>query len=252
MEFYVIVCMFGLVVGSFLNVLIDRMPRGQSVIWKPSHCDYCKKQLRWFELIPVLSYVLQGGSCRRCHKRLSFQYPIVELLTALGFLSVFLYVGDLTTHFFLMLVIFCSAVVIFFIDLKHQIIPDSMLVIAGISIVLLGTTLTPFERGVHMLTALSCGLGFFLLWVVTRGRGLGFGDVKLAFVIGLLLGYPSAVVGLYVAFLTGALVGVILMILRFARMKSRIAFGPFLLLGAIISIWFGERILNWWNMIMYL
>lgn len=252
MELYSIIFIFGLVVGSFLNVLIDRMPRGENIAWKPSHCDFCKKPLRWFELIPVLSYLLQGGRCRRCHKRLSLQYPLVELLTALGFLTVFFYAGDLTINFFLMLIIFCAAVVIFFIDLKHQIIPDSMLVVAGLPIVILGMNIAAYDRGIHMLTAISCGMGFFLLWAATGGRGLGFGDVKLSFVIGLLLGYPSAVIGLYVAFLTGALVGVILMILRVARMKSRIAFGPFLILGALVSLWFGEQILGWWHTLLYL
>ncbi len=252
MEIYSIVFVFGLVIGSFLNVLIDRMPKGENIAWKPSHCDFCKKPLRWFELIPVFSYLLQGGKCRRCHKRLSLQYPTVELLTALGFLAVFYYAGDLTVNFFLMLIIFCAAVVIFFIDLKHQIIPDSMLVVTGLCVAILGMNVAPYDRGIHMLTALSCGAGFFLLWAVTRGRGLGFGDVKLAFVIGLLLGYPSAVIGLYVAFLTGALVGVILIILRVARMKSRIAFGPFLILGATVSLSLGDRILDWWHTLLYL
>lgn len=236
----------GLAIGSFLNVVIDRVPRGEDIVVKPSHCDYCKQRLRWYELIPLLSYLLQGGRCRRCHKRLSWQYPLIEFITGVGFVSVYLLGFTSLLDLVMKCAIFAAGLVIFMIDRKHQIIPDSMLIGILLATVVLALPLSGADRLTHVITAVSCG-GFFLaLWLGTKGRGIGFGDVKLAFVLGLLLGFPGALIACYVAFLTGAIWGVILMITHKARMKSRIAFGPFLLLGIVVSHVFGAAIWAWW------
>lgn len=240
-----LVFIFGLVVGSFLNVLIDRIPKGENFVWKPSHCDYCKRPLRWFELIPVFSFILQGGTCRRCHKRLSLRYPISELLTAGGFVLLMPYNETMFTTYPLALIIFSAAVVIFFIDLKHQIIPDGALITIAVALLFLAIPLPPGLRLQHILAGGISALGFFSLWVATKGRGLGFGDVKLVLLIGLLLGYPGTVVALYVAFLTGAVTGVILIIANRAKMKTRIAFGPFLILGAVVAVFYSNPIVAW-------
>ena len=245
-----IVFVLGLVVGSFLNVLIDRIPRGENVVWLPSHCDFCKKSLRWYELFPVLSFLIQGGRCRHCKKRLSIQYPFIELLTAGGFVALLPYAAETPFYYVGTLIIFSVAVVIFFIDLKHQIIPDGALMILAGVLLLLAIPLSPLMRWYHLLTGAISGLGFFLLWAGTRGRGLGLGDVKLVLLMGVLLGYPRMVIALYVAFLTGAATGVILIITNRAKMGSRIAFGPFLILGGICAIVFGERIFAWFNRLL--
>ncbi len=242
----IFVFLLGLVVGSFLNVLIDRIPRGENIVWKPSHCDFCKKTLRWFELIPLFSFLAQKGRCRRCHKRLSFQYPAIELVTGVGFVWLLTYQTSLLP-FALHAVIFCAFVVLFVIDYKLQILPDSILVVLLVAILLLAPTITPQARLSHAYTSIISGLGFLGLWLGTRGRGLGFGDVKLVTLLGLLLGYPTIVIALYIAFLTGATAGVILMITHRARLKSRIAFGPFLITGAIASNIWGEQVLAWWR-----
>lgn len=242
---FLLAILFGLVVGSFLNVLIDRIPRGENVIWKPSHCNFCKKSLRWFELVPVLSFLVQGGRCRRCKKRLSIQYPLIELVTACGFVLLLPSAVVTPVGYVLALIIYSVAVVIFVIDLKHQIIPDGALLVLAGALILLAVPLSFMERWQHLLTACVSGLGFFLLWIITRGRGLGFGDVKLVFLIALLLGYPLTVVALYIAFLTGAMTGVILILVNRAKMKTRIAFGPFLIGGALCATVLGERILVW-------
>lgn len=242
---FLLATFFGLVVGSFLNVLIDRIPQGENVIWKPSHCDFCKKPLRWFELVPVLSFLVQGGRCRRCKKRLSIQYPVIELVTACGFVLLLPSAAVTPVGYVLALIIYSAAVVIFVIDLKHQIIPDGVLLVLAGALILLAVPLSSMERWQHLLTACVSGLGFFLLWIITRGRGLGFGDVKLVFLIALLLGYPLTVVALYIAFLTGAMTGVILILVNRAKMKTRIAFGPFLIGGALCATVLGERILVW-------
>lgn len=222
--------LLGAAVGSFLNVLIDRIPRGEDIISKPSHCDFCKKRLRWFELVPLVSFVFQRGRCRRCSKKLSMQYPLVESATAIGFV--------LFTPHVLTLAVFCALLVIFVVDLKHQIIPDSMTGIVFFAAIARGPGIG------EVISGAVAGMSFYALWRVTRGRGLGFGDVKLAAALGLVLGYPHILIGLYTAFLTGALWGVILMITRRAGMKTKIAFGPFLVLGWTVSELWGDELLR--------
>ncbi len=228
----------GLAVGSFLNVLIDRLPNGESVLIGRSHCDFCKKTLRWYELLPVISWIMQGGKCRRCHKRLSIQYPLIELVTAVGFIFLYQLLASSMLSLFAYALIFSSLLVIFVADFKYQIIPDSMIA-AGI----LGALLVLFFPMNHKLfimnyifSAVGASLFFLTLWFITRGRGMGFGDVKLAFLLGLLLGFPRIIVAFYIAFLTGALVGVILILSGKKSLKSNVPFGPFLILGAVAAL----------------
>ncbi len=239
-----ILFLLGLSIGSFLNVLIDRLPNGESVIWGRSRCDHCKKPLRWFELVPVISWAMQGGRCLRCHKKLSLQYPLVELATGFGFA----YLGfTLPQPFFLAsLVVFSSLLVIFVADWKYQIIPDSMVVVGTAAATIVWAYIGKDTLVSHVTVGVLTSLFFGALWLVTRGRGMGLGDVKLVFLLGLLLGYPGIIVALYVAFLTGAVVGVILVMARKKSLKSSVAFGPFLVIGALVALIGGESILAWW------
>lgn len=247
---------FGLFVGSFINVLIDRLPKGESVVWGRSRCDHCRKTLRWYELIPLLSFILQKGRCRRCHKKLSVQYPVVELATGLGFVIIFFFHwpdwsnwSDWIISSFSYTLIFSSLIVIFVADLKYQIIPDSMVVmgIVGVGMRLIGQIGSIGQIGATLFPALGATGFFFMLFVITRGRGIGFGDVKLGFLMGLLLGYPKIIVALYIAFLTGAIVGVILVITKKKSLKSAVPFGPFLIMGTVSAMVWGERIMSIWS-----
>ena len=245
--------LLGLSIGSFLNVLIDRLPRGKNVITGRSVCDYCKKTLRWFELIPLLSFFLQGGRCRRCKKHLSWQYPLIELVTGVGFAGIALQSQALAFPQSLALVgwllVFGSLLVIFVADFKYQIIPDSMVVlgiIGGIGI--LQSQALEFPQSLALwLSAMGASTFFFLLFLITRGRGMGLGDVKLAFLMGLLLGFPKIIVASYLAFLTGAMVGVILILVGKKKLKERIAFGPFLVAGTVIALIWGQQLIKWWG-----
>lgn len=225
---------FGLAVGSFLNVVIDRLPKGENIISGRSRCDHCGKTLRWFELIPLLSFVLQRGRCLRCGKQLSVQYPIVEMATALGF--AFLYPS------FSYILIFISLFVIFVADLKYQIIPDSMLIVGVVGVL--------FQGRPMWLAGFGASLFFLILFLITRGRGIGFGDVKLGFLMGLLLGFPYIVIALYIAFLTGATAGVILILGKMKTLKSAVPFGPFLIWGTVAGLMWGEKILALWQKIL--
>ncbi len=245
----------GISIGSFLNVLIDRLPKGEDVVFGRSRCDYCGKTLRWFELIPLLSYLMQRGRCLRCGKGLSLQYPLVECVTGVLFILAFVYGGIPSNdiHFwcrFGALLAGLSATVVMVVsDFKYQILPDSMLIVLLVSGLVVQTPIDIRQMLIHGAVGITTGLFFYLLWAGTRGKGMGFGDVKLSAVLGAVLGFPQTIIALYTAFLTGAFYGVILMIRRKAGMKSKIPFGPFLLFGAVISIFWTYRIIRWWGFI---
>lgn len=228
--YFLLVFLLGLSVGSFLNVLIDRLANGESIWLGRSHCDWCKKPLRWYELIPVLSFIIQRGRCRRCHKKISLQYPLVELAAGTIFV----------TQPWASWIILSALLVIFVADLKYMIIPDSMIVVGLLGVV---------TRG-NWLAALVAAIFFLILFLLTRGKGMGFGDVKLAFLLGFWLGFPHVVIALYLAFLTGAVTGVTLILTGKKGLKSKIAFGPFLVLGAVLTYLYSSWILAWWEGIL--
>lgn len=235
--------LFGVAIGSFSNVVIDRLPEGESIVFGRSHCDYCRTTLSWYELIPVFSFLIQGGRCRHCRKKLSFQYPIIEMLSGLGYALSYIFAsGDVFQAIIgsaLWTVVLISGVS----DIKYQLLPDSMTVLLAI----LGIFLHVIERSFPLATILSACIAcafFYFLWRITKGKGMGFGDVKLAFSMGIFLGFPNIIIALYIAFLTGALLGVILLLGGRARFATKIAFGPFLLFGTFISYWWGGVILR--------
>jgi len=257
-----ILFVLGICVGSFLNVLIDRIPNNQSPLKGRSHCDKCKKTLEWHDLIPLISYLYLKGKCRHCRAHISFYYPLVELITGIMFVIIFLYLRDLRftiydlrffLHYFYYLFILSSFIVIFFTDLKYGIIPDKILYPAAVISTIYNLSFTIYSPIVNhqssIINNIFSGAGAFLfflaLYLVTKGKGMGFGDVKLAFLIGIVLGFPKILAALYLAFLTGAICGIILIIWRKKKLKGgTIPFGPFLIIGAVLSLFFGEKIIQ--------
>lgn len=251
----------GLCVGSFLNVLIDRLPKEEQVFRGRSYCDHCHHQLAWYDLIPVLSWLCLRGRCRYCYSPISWQYPVVEIITGLSFVFIYQWVMswcsaslDCCVATLLHGYIASSLIVIFFTDLKYQIIPDKV-VFSGIGLALLFHLFhrprSPFAYASgHLGGVLPAGLGaagFFLcLFLLTRGKGMGMGDVKLALFMGLFLGFPKIVIAFYLAFLTGALLGVILILLKKKKFGEHIPFGPFLVGGTLGAMFWGEKILRLW------
>lgn len=266
--------MIGLAIGSFLNVLIDRLPQEESITGR-SHCDYCKKDLAWYDLLPILSYVYLGARCRYCGKKVSFFYPLVEAITGLAFVFTIARIGPtssldklgtslgvkeigavggalLTLHFgvlqlLAMLGIVSCAIVIFFSDLKYQIIPDSIQIaffaFSFLFLVTKGVTAKVFFD--QVIAAFVIMLPILVLFLLTKARGMGFGDVKLAFNIGFLLGIFGGLGALYTGFITGAAVGVILILIGKKKLKSKIAFGPFLVLGFLAMLFFEIPVFQW-------
>jgi len=245
--------LIGLFIGSFLNVLVDRLPREESVIKGRSHCERCKNELAWFDLIPLFSFIALKGKCRYCHAHLSFYYPIVEVITGILFVLVFIFVNQEDVTYKVLsiryvwellyyLFITSSLIVIFFTDLRYGIIPDKIIfpaiLVSATYLILLNVQHSMLP---YLFSALGACLFFLFLFLITKGRGMGFGDVKFAFLMGLILGFPKIVVSLYVAFLTGAIVGCILIIWRKKKLSgTSIPFGPFLAIGVLVAIFYGE------------
>ncbi|MCJ7740544.1 prepilin peptidase [Candidatus Microgenomates bacterium] len=234
----------GLCIGSFLNVLIDRLPKGKSVVSGRSHCDYCRHTLAWYDLIPLFSFLYLRRKCRYCQKVISWQYPVIELLTGAFFVLVYLLDNQnyqlLITNY--QLIIISGLIVIFFADLKFRIIPDQVLIVLIAASFLFDLF---YEQNLllgHLLAAIVFGAFFLILFLFTKGKGMGFGDVKFAFFMGLFLGYPKIIVAFYLSFLTGAAVSLILILAGKKTMKSTIPFGPFLIVSTIISQFMGNQL----------
>jgi len=229
----ILIFVFGLAVGSFLNVIICRLETKESIIFSRSHCPHCRAVLKWYDLIPVLSFLIQKGRCRYCGKKISWQYPVVEITTGLLFLLIFN--QFLILNFFYYLIIISFLLIIFVYDLKHYIIPDKI-VYPAIGIALLyALFLIPDSLFNHFLAAILAS-GFFLsLVLISKGKWMGLGDVKLAFLMGLVLGWTNILTVLFLAFFSGAVIGLGLIIFGKKSIKSQIPFGPFLA-GATIAV----------------
>lgn len=239
----------GLFLGSFLAVLGWRLPRRRPVVWDRSRCDRCHNVLQWYELIPILSYILQRGRCRKCGVRLSLLYPVSEIACGIGLAVLFWHFGFSLSFLFASIAL-VAALVLCVSDILYQVLPDGVMAIFGVGIAAF-VFLQPEPTITSRLLTAGLSAGFFgLLYFFTRGRGMGLGDVKLAFVLGFLLDYPGMIVALYAAFLTGAAVGVILILGRYLKLKSRIAFGPFLFLGTVITLLCGDTLIAFWREVL--
>lgn len=231
--------LFGISVGSFLNVLIDRLPKGEQVFQGRSYCDCCRKTIAWYDLTPLLSFLLLGGKCRYCKEPISWYNPLVETTT--GFAYLLVYSSQLPiTKFVFSLIVISGSIVIFFTDLKYRIIPDQILILLIVSSFIFVYFFADESFLNYLLSGLFMFFVFLFLFLLTSAKGMGFGDVKYSFFMGLFLGFPKVVVSFYLAFLTGALFSLILIIKGKKRLKGTIAFGPFLVMATIIAFFWGE------------
>ena len=229
------------------------MPAGESIWVGRSHCDNCRKTLNWYDLVPVVSFIILQRKCRSCHKKISWQYPLVETATGLIFLFTYAsmihiieaeFIGLSLIYF---LLVSGSLIVIFVTDLKYRIIPDQILIFMTVISLVYQSIYFPQLLTVNLMAGILSMLFFLFLVIVTKGKGMGLGDVKLAFVMGLMLGFPKIITALYLSFLTGAAVSLILILTRKKSMKSTIAFGPFLVYATFISLFFGTTLWVWFK-----
>jgi len=268
----IIYFVLGLAVGSFLNVLSLRYQPGQSILFRKdiffgrSHCLHCGRILRWYELLPLVSFVIQKGRCRSCGTALSWQYPLVEFLS--GILAVIWLVYFSRQLNWLQLAIFLVASYLLLlqslIDFRWGVIPDQLnLLLAVLGIILIfinqpisfigsyGRIFSPLwlSSGLainRLASALLSLLIFGAIILFSRGRGMGWGDFKLAGALGLLLGWPDALLGFMLSFVIGAAAGLILLLMKKKSLKDSVPFGPFLALGALLVMFWGENIVRFY------
>lgn len=241
-----LIFVLGLLVGSFLNVVILRLNTGRSIASGRSACARCNRVLTWYELVPVFSFLALRGKCRTCRLPISFQYPIVELITAVLFIIFYIRM-PLASSFssyswlaFLFSIVVAGLLLVAAVyDARHKILPDIIiypfLLLSLIAISVKATLFPAFSEGRAIFDGVLVGLPFFLLWAFSRGRLMGFGDVKLTLGIGWLLGLSAGFSAIILAFWIGAVFGLLLIALSHNHsMKSQVPFGPFLILGTLI------------------
>ncbi|MBI2451201.1 MAG: prepilin peptidase [Parcubacteria group bacterium] len=252
---------FGLAIGSFLNVVIARLDTNQSIVGDRSRCPHCDKILRWYELAPLISFIVQKGRCRNCQKSISCHYPVVEISTGSLFLLIFNQFSisnfSIINLFSLIYWLFIASIliIIFVYDFKYYIIPDkiiwpAILISSGFNALNLFLVPDPkfqiFHLIWHIIFSQIGAIFFLILIIISKGEWMGLGDVKLAVLMGLILGWPKILAALFFSFMIGSFVSVILMIFKRKNIKDRIPFGPFLILGTFIALFLGDQVLNWY------
>ncbi len=238
-----LVFIFGLFVGSFLNVCIYRIYRKQSIVFPPSRCPDCGKRLGVSELVPVFSWLFQGGRCRGCHERISWRYPVVELATGVTYALLFAYFPGV--DFIIQVFFYSILIIVFFIDLEHQIIPNRLVIVLLIYAVAI-QVLRPVHSRPEALIGVAVGGGFLLLLAIVSKGGMGGGDVKLMLALGLWFGWQKTLLLMFLAFLGGGLLSIFLLATGIKKRKDGIAFGPFLIVAALITTIWGRDILQWY------
>ena len=255
---YAVLGFAGLCIGSFFNVLIWRIPRGESIVWPPSHCGKCGARIRAFDNIPVLSYLFLWGKCRSCKARISFVYPLVEILTAVALIVFWVLLGvtPATPWYNNIIPLFQVASLILLIpisviDIRHYIIPDRftlpfLAIALGISFMPGG--LSPVES---LVGALAGGGSLFVMgvigsFVMKKGDAMGLGDVKLMAYLGALWGYQAALTGIAFGALFGAIAGGVMILTKKLDDDHRLPFGPYLAAGTVAAVFAGERIWEWY------
>ncbi len=262
--------LFGLVIGSFLNVCIVRLPRGRSIVKPPSHCPRCKDPIRFYDNIPIISFLLLRGKCRSCGEPISWRYPIVELMNGLFYVWIMREFG-LGGEAVLIMAFVSSLIVVTFIDLDHQIIPD-LITLPGI---LIGLTLAPFfmypltdalpfhlgsllpHDGIYLTAFINSFIGMImggaplfligLIWEKLRHvEAMGGGDVKLMGMVGSFLGWKGALLTIMLGAVSGSVIGILLIVFKHHKMEKVIPFGPFLAAGAVASAFYGADIISWY------
>lgn len=238
-----LVFLFGLIIGSFLNVCIYRIPLEKSIATPPSSCRNCGARLKPNDLFPLISWFALGGKCRYCNEPISIRYTIVELLTGILHATVFRKIGlsrTLLPYFVLISIL----IVITFIDLDHQIIPNKVTLFGFVSFMLLNLFLEYIQWKNAFLGAIIGG-GFLLL-IALLTDGMGMGDIKLMTIIGLNLGWQNTILTLFLSFMIGGLFSILLLLFRRKKRKDPIAFGPWISVASFMTILFGQEIIHWY------
>ena len=239
-----VIGIFGLAVGSFLNVCIARLPEGKSLWWPGSACPHCGAAIGWRDNVPVLSYVALRGRCRACGEPIAWRYPLVEVVTAGLFVLTFLRLGW-TPDLPIGLALVAALIAITGIDLLHQIIPD-VITVPGILLGFLANSLAGRVSWLDSVLGILAGGGIFFVIIFVSKGGMGGGDMKLGAMLGAFLGWKVALISLLIAVLSGGGVAAVLLLTRARGRKDPVPFGPFLALGGLAGLLWGETLLAWY------
>lgn len=255
--FYLLIFIFGLIIGSFLNVVILRLRSGESIAKSRSKCPHCGHQLTARDLWPLLSFISSWGRCRYCNKKISWQYPAVELFTGLLFvLATYNIIGNLGFDFLFYnylvllswlrdLMFICFLIIIFVYDLRWYLILDRVTIPAMIVAIIFNLYLGYSWQ--LLLTGLIIGLGFFAIqYFISKGKWIGGGDLRLGALMGLMLGGFQVVVALFLSYIIGSIVSIGLLYTNKKGLKSQVPFGTFLAIGTVLSMLWGQEILSWY------
>jgi leader peptidase (prepilin peptidase)/N-methyltransferase len=234
----------GLIFGSFFNVVIVRLPKKESLWFPPSHCMSCQEAIRWHDNIPLLSFVWLRGRCRNCSARIGWRYPIVEALNGVSWAFAVGHFG-LTLRLLPALILLSTLIALTMIDLEHQIIPDRI-TLPGILVGWLLNLVTGQVPILHALLGSLIGGGIFYLVVLLSGGGMGGGDVKLGAMIGAFFGWKLTLLTIFIAVFAGGLVAASVLVSGRKGRKDPLPFGPFLALGAVATLFWGEELLQWY------
>ena len=245
----ILIFILGLIVGSFSNVCIYRIPRNESIIFPASHCPKCRSNISLKDNIPLISYILLKGRCRNCKNKISIQYPIVELLTGLTYLIIYLIYG-LSIQSLIYIILSSALIIIAFIDLNEQIVPD-VISLPGIVVGFIISFFVPYISFINSALGVIVGGGIILIIglagsVIFKKEAMGGGDVKLAAMIGAFLGWRYIIISLFLGFFLGALAGIILILSKIKSREDTVPFGPFIALGSMITLLWGEKIISWY------
>lgn len=246
-----LILIYGLLIGSFLNVCIYRIPREESIAFPSSHCPKCNTKLKWYDNIPLFSYIFLKGKCRYCGVKISPQYPVVEALNAIIYLILFFYFSSFIDFIFFAL-ISSVLIVITFVDLKEMIIPDIFIVIILILSVL-HKALNYFIYGIspqllNSLGGLLIAGGLFLAIVILSRGGMGGGDVTLIGALGFVVGIKNILLTIFLSFILGAIISIGLLATKIKTRKDPIPFGPFIVLAFFIVLLYGDELVNiYWS-----
>ncbi|MGM0365597.1 MAG: prepilin peptidase [Actinomycetota bacterium] len=240
---YILLFIAGLIVGSFLNVVIYRIPRGLSVYKPGSFCPQCGKRIAFYDNIPVLSYLILRGRCRNCKAKIPYTYPVIEVLTAVMFAANFYFFG-LSIELFSGIILASSLIAISIIDIQFRIIPNAITwPMTGIGLAL--SIIGDLSRWWFPLAFSAGAFTFMLIIHLIYPRGMGMGDVKLALMVGAFL-IRSVIPALFIGFLIGSVYGLMMILAKKKKFKQTIPFGPFIALGSIIALFWGSNIINWY------
>ncbi len=246
----ILIFLYGLLIGSFLNVCIYRIPREESIVFPSSHCPNCGTSLKWYNLVPVFSFIVQRGKCRYCGEKISPQYPIIELLNAIIYLFIYLQFGA-TLEFFFYGIIFSLLIIITVIDLQQMIIPDILTILILVTSIIYKILLfLLYNNSLDLLNSIGglvlSGLLFILIIILSKG-GMGGGDVTLIASLGFILGIRKIFLTIFLSFILGATISIFLLVMKIKGRKDPVPFGPFIVLGFSIVVFWGEQLLNWYK-----